>query len=391
VTRRLVLTAALSLAPAWSGAPPAAAPPPQAGPVLRFLDPTDEAILVGHVLLRVATATLPKPVAQVVYQVDGVEACRASAPPFACRYDAGTRVSSRVVRAVVTFDDGTRLSGSTRTRGVTVVETTNVESVVVPVHVTDGRGRFVPGLTVADFALTEDDVPQRIALLSAGETGAEVLVVLDISASMAPAMPDLVRVVGGFLRTLRPVDMVTVAAFNTGLFVLAGRDTDLEAKVTSLDRLRPWGSTAIYDTIIRGADLLRRQSGRRALVLFTDGDDVSSRATLEASRTALLEQDTLLYLVATGKAASSLDLRKRLTALALETGGAAFFAPRIGDTAEHFGEIVRDLSQQYVLSYAPERPLGDGKWRRIRLDVTRGRFTVRARSGYIATRRTGGG
>jgi Ca-activated chloride channel family protein len=131
------------------------------------------------------------------------------------------------------------------------------------------------------------------------------------------------------------------------------------------------------------------QLGRRAIVVFTDGDDVSSRATIEAARSALHANDTLLYLVATGKAERDPSLRRRLSDLAIETGGAAYFAGRLSGTVEHFRDIVQDLSQQYLLSFSPARALGDGKWRALNVQLRNKSLRVRARSGYFATKRGG--
>jgi VWFA-related protein len=270
---------------------------------------------------------------------------------------------------------------------VLVSDRSEVDAILVTAHVTDSNGRFVPGMKAGDFRLFDEGVPQQVTLLDAGEGGAEVLLALDISGSMTPNIEDLKTVALDFLDRLRPIDKVTVAGFNSAFFVLAGRDADRATRRRAIADLTPSGGTAIYDTLVSAAELVGQQPGRRAIVLFSDGDDVSSRSTLETAREALHARDTLLYLVATGKADADNQLRRALSLLSRETGGNAYFGNRLSDVAPHFREIVEDISQLYLLSFSPEKPLGDGKWRRLTVEMKNKALHVRARSGYFASRR----
>jgi VWFA-related protein len=340
--------------------------------------------MIGRAVFRVGMVGAN--LKELVIQVDGVEICRLTAPPLECHWDAGSRVAERVVRAVATTVDGRRLTTQVRTKGLRVTYGVQVDSVLISAHVTDGRGRFVPGLKAEDFRVLEDGVPQRVSLLDGGEAGAEVVVALDLSGSMAPAMEDLKVVVRDFLDRLRPIDRVTLAGFNNGFFILAGPDAGLDAKRQAIAEAAPSGTTAIYDTLISAAEHVGAHPSRRAVVVFTDGQDMSSLARPETARAALHAHDTVLYLVASGSANSDVDLRRRLTSLAVETGGAAFYAGRLRDTTEHFREIVQDLGRQYLLAFSPEKPLGDGKWRALQVTVANRSLRVRARTGYFATR-----
>jgi Ca-activated chloride channel family protein len=354
-----------------------------------LIEPTADAFLVGPTRLRAAIAPeQPAPV-NVVFQVDGVEVCRVTSAPWACQWDAGPRVAGRVVRVVATFADGRRSAAAIRTRQVHVSET-HVDSVVVSAHVTDDDGRFVPGLTVKDFAILEDGVPQAVQLLGAGEVPAEVLIALDVSRSMEPEIADLKVAARDFLAELPATANVAVGAFNSTLFVMSPFGSDPEARATRLAQLRAWGTTAIYDTMIRATDLLRERGARRALVLFTDGEDVASRASVESARLALQSHDVLLYIVATGRAADDRPLRMQLAGLARETGGAAYFADRLTLAADHFRDIATDMANQYLLSFAPVRPIGGGGWRSLTVQVRDARYDVRARTGYFARRKAGG-
>ena len=359
--------------------------PPASAPTFRLLEPTEDTILTGPVTFRIGMtgATLQT----LVFQVDGVEICRRTEPPFECTWNAGSKLGQREVRAVAITATGQRLVAAVRTKGVLVSDRSEVDAILVSAHVTDGNGRFVPGLKADDFRLLEEGIPQQITLLDAGEGGAEVLLALDVSGSMTPNIEDLQMVALDFLARLRPIDRVTVAGFNSAFFVIAGRDSDRAARRRSIADLNASGGTAIYDTLVSAAELVGQQPGRRAIVVFSDGDDVSSRSTLETAREALHARDTLMYLVATGKADADSQLRRSLSQLALETGGNAYFGNRLSAVAPHFREIVDDIAQQYLLSFSPAKPLGDGKWRRLTVEMKNKSLRVRARSGYFATRR----
>ena len=81
-----------------------------------------------------------------------------------------------------------------------------------------------------------------------------------------------------FLDRLRPIDKVTVAGFNSAFFVIAGRDADRATRRRAIADLNASGGTAIYDTLVSAAELVGQQPGRRAVVLFSDGDDVAGHA-----------------------------------------------------------------------------------------------------------------
>lgn len=350
-----------------------------------IVEPTDETFMVGLSRLRaVVEPNLPAPL-HVVFQVDGQDVCRVTVAPFECQWDAGSRVLSRVVRVVATFGGGRRATSAVRTRQLEVSET-QVDAVTVSTHVTDGSGHFVQGLQASNFTILEDGVPQAVQLLGTGEIPAEVLLALDVSRSMEPEIGDLKVTVRQFIDALPDTAHVAVSAFNSNLFLMTPFESDREARAAGLDRLRAWGLTAIYDTMIRSVDILRERGSRRALVFFTDGEDVASRSSVETARIALQSHDILLYIVATGPAASDSELHQQFDSLTRETGGAFYHAGRLSHTAEHFQSIAVDMANQYLLAFSPKRPLGDGRWRQLTVKVDNPDYHVRARTGYFARR-----
>jgi hypothetical protein len=248
------------LASAWQGASQQGAPlPPASAATLRLLEPTEDTILTGPVTFRIGMtgATLQT----LVFQVDGVEVCRRTEPPFECTWDAGSKLGQREVKAVAITATGQRLVAAVRTKGVLVSDRSEVDAILVSAHVTDANGRFVPGLKADDFRLLEEGAPQQITMLDAGEGGAEVLLGLDVSGSMAPNVEDLQTVALDFLDRLRPIDKVTVAGFNSAFFVIAARDADRATRRRAIADLNASDGTAIYDTLVSAAELVGQQPG----------------------------------------------------------------------------------------------------------------------------------
>lgn len=353
---------------------------------VEILSPNDDTAVTGPTVFSARVRPNAAGVREVVFSVDGVRACAAAPPRFRCEWDAGPRLASRHVRAVARLSDGSQVTAALRTKELDISQHASVDAVLVSVHVKDSRERFVKGLAAPDFDLKEDGRPQTISSVAAEDAAADVALVLDISTSMAPVLGDLKASARRFVSAVRPQDRLTVAAFNTGLFVVARPDSEPAARLAQIDRMRAFGRTSLYDSMVRAADLFQAGQGRRALVVFTDGDDVTSHGSADTARAALQGKDVVLYVAAQGRAAEDRELRDRLRALAEETGGAAFFASRMSALDEHFAEILREIGNQYLLTYSPDRPLGDGAWRRITVEVPKRRVDVRARQGYFAKR-----
>jgi VWFA-related protein len=150
--------------------------------------------------------------------------------------------------------------------------------------------------------------------------------------------------------------------------------------------MEPWGGTALYDVILRAVDVLGRQAGRRSIVLFTDGDDQSSHASLDAAIARTEGSDATIYAIGQGRAIGSPPLQKLLRRLATVSGGLSFFTEDQASLDATFAEILDDLRSQYLLAFVPASSARDGSWHRIRVDVTGG-HKVRARQGYRLMRR----
>jgi VWFA-related protein len=320
-----------------------------------------------------------------VFYVDGVQVCVLTKLPYECDWDAGPSVQEHQVRVAVNpIRGGERVVRTVRTKGVAFTEKVDVDVVQVTVTVMDGHGHFVRGLPQSVFHVAEDGRAQAISHFASEDVPLELIVAIDISGSMTPAMPKLRKAVKEFLGAVPRQDPVTLLGFNDTLFTLARRSTDLAERVKAVDRLAAWGSTALYDTVLRGIDMLGRQAGRKALVVFTDGEDQGSHASIGDVERRLQSSDVTLYMVGQGRGLSTDALKKIMQRMVAPTGGRALFTDSIDELHDAFDELLDELSNQYLLGYPPINSRRDDTWRRIRVDVD-GYHQVRARQGYRAT------
>lgn len=356
---------------------------------IRMVAPAASSFLSDQVTLeaRIEPESRRREVKEVLFYVDGAQVCRAAdVDRPRCSWDAGPTVKPHLVRAVASLTSGERLAASVRTRTVDYVESVDVRAIQVNVGVFDRRGSFVRDLTPDRFTILEDGVRQEITHFADEDSPLELVLAVDVSGSMGTAIEDLKGAVRQFLSQLKPIDHVTLVAFNEEMFVLTRRETDAAARERAVDALASWGSTSLYDVIVRSLDLLSRQPGRRGLVVFSDGEDRSSQTTLEVVDRAVKASDATLFTVALGKGRESETLKSTLERLAGPSGGRVVMAERADDLRRAFNEVLTDLQHQYLLGFQSTNTKLDGTWRQLTVEVPGERYRIRAREGYLAVK-----
>jgi Ca-activated chloride channel homolog len=255
-----------------------------------------------------------------------------------------------------------------------------VTQVEVYATVTDASGRPVKGLRAEDFVVLEDDVPQKISTFIGGDFPAAVALALDRSFSMKGTPLTMARTAARvFVASLKPEDRVMLLSISGEVEVLAPFSTDRQPLLAALERVDPWGSTSLYDALLRSLDLLEPELGRRAIVVLSDGVDRYSTArdsdVLERAR----RSDVMVYPIAIGNQRPPL-----FPELASLTGGRSFHLRDAKELQPTLQAIAADLGAQYLLGYAPAAPGegAEGEWRSISVRVNRPDVRVRARSGY---------
>jgi VWFA-related protein len=358
----------------------AQAPP---GPRIQIVSPETTAFVSGPTDLRV-TIEPATSVTSVTFFVDGRQVCEFGAPPFECEWDAGRDVVAHQVRVVAALDGGGRVVRTIRTRGLQYADKVEVDAVQVTVTVTDTKGKFVPGIPQSAFRVYEDGKVQTLGYFASQDVPLDLTVAVDISGSMAGVMPRLKRAVKNFLGAVPLHNQVTLLGFNDSVFTLTRRATDASERMRAVDRLAPWGATALYDVIIRGVDMLGRQTGRRALVIFTDGEDQGSHVTIEDVERRLQASDVTLYMIGQGRGVTHDYLRRVMQRLTVPTGGRAFTTDSIDALQGAFEELLEELSNQYLLGYQPTYTIRDDSWHEIKVEIEGQPLNIRARQGYRA-------
>jgi Ca-activated chloride channel family protein len=360
---------------------------PQA-PSIRITSPAEGTYLMGAVRLTLAfePAALVNQVQHVRWFADGKLACTSSVPPYSCEWDAGEKVNEHSIRAVATLRNGTSLVANSRTASVEYAEAVDVDVIQITAVVTDSDGRFVSGLKSQDFKVFDDDKAQVLTNFASENIPLELVAALDVSGSMVDSLPAVKRHATDFLAQLRSSDQVTVLGFNDNIFTPARRSTDQATRAKAIGRLAPWGGTALYDAIVHALDLLGRQSGRRALVVFSDGEDQSSHAPMASVLKRAEGSDATIYMIGQGRALRVPALQQLMKQLASGSGGRAFFSNEEAKLETIFREIVEDLRHQYLLGYSAPDNARNGDLHRIRVEVPGRGYTVRARTSYRLTR-----
>jgi Ca-activated chloride channel family protein len=350
---------------------------------VRITSPVDDAYLSGLVRLVAVIEPLAatRNVKEVVFFADARKICTVTRQPYQCEFDAGDRVVEHTIRVTAELTKGERAIATVQTRGVKFAEAVDVDVVQLTAVITD-NGRFVKGLKPGDFKVYDNDRLQPITSFESENISLEMVAALDVSSSMRDALPRVKESAKRFLAGLREGDHVTLLAFNDIVYTLTQRTRDQSARAQAIDRMRAWGGTALYDVVVDALRRLERQTGRRSLLVFSDGDDQSSHATLEAAMAHAEGSDATIYAIGQGRAVRTRDLQMVLNRFAETSGGRAFFTEDVDKLDRFFEEILEDLSNQYLISYSYPDAERDGQWHKVRLEAGGGKYQVRVRPGY---------
>ena len=280
-----------------------------------------------------------------------------------------------------------------------------VDSILVPipVSVTDERGRAVGNLKLTDFEVKVDGKAAEIAELSRSDSPIRLAMLFDNSSSVLIAREfEKDAAVRFFRRVIRP-DRDMAALFSVADYTRLeqGLTRDISQLTQAIELFpEPKGATALLDGIIEVAEYLKAASGRRVLVIVSDGEDTYSdlKTTLEGVVRSLQVSDVQVYVVKTkefenfkrtGQRGGNANIRaltaeRRMIDIAAATGGAVYSPIDENEMKDAFDRISAELSQQYILSYYPEDEADKrGEFRTIAVSVkAKPNLTIRTRKGY---------
>jgi Ca-activated chloride channel family protein len=315
----------------------------------------------------------------------------------------------------------------------------------IPLLVSDRSGRYVPQLNKDDFVLYEDGTQQEIASFGSEEVPFSVALLLDVSPSVEGNIEGIQDAALAFVRQLRPQDRVMVVSFDRQPHFLTDLTSDRRQLEWAIRSISTGSGTSVYDAIYETVSRrMRNIEGRKALLLFSDGEDTtSSQASYDDAINIVSESDVLVYglrypgtsggnihinpwprspipnfplplpwpwpfprrrrgpftltnlggnghvMNAAATAAQSRNRRRGngdfMADITAAGGGPVYDAERIGDLSRLANKIAEELRHVYVLSYYPSNPLSNGGYRSVRVRVkNRDDIAVRHRRGYNA-------
>ena len=256
-----------------------------------------------------------------------------------------------------------------------------VSLVEVYATVVDQSGEAVAGLTAEDFVVEENGRPQPIQVFAAGNVPLSLAIAVDRSFSMSrERLTQVVHATQRLLGDLRADDRVMLLAVGSQVEVLSPLSADHRAAYDALRDLQPWGTTPLFDATVSAINTIQDASGRRALVLLSDGTDRYSSTTEGDMVAEARRHDVLVYPVTLRQSAPAV-----FAELATVTGARSVSVPDLRTLSASLSSIATELRRQYLIGYAP--PAGDGAgggWRAITVRVNKPRLRVRARDGYYA-------
>lgn len=270
----------------------------------------------------------------------------------------------------------------------------DVNLVVLHTTVLDDRGRFVEGLAQDNFRVYEDKVEQKLSVFKREDIPVSMGLVIDNSGSMRDKRPRVNEAALTLVQNSNPQDEAFVVNFNDDFYLDLDKDftSSIPELKEALERIDARGSTALYDAIIGSIDHLKKgKKEKKVLLIVTDGEDNTSRYSLEKTIREIQKTDTVIYtigLLSQESKRSAKNAKKALTEIALASGGVAYFPENVDDVHSICEQVAHDIRHQYTLGYYPSNVAKDGSFRSVHVDVIpphgKGKLSVRTRNGYYA-------
>jgi VWFA-related protein len=244
------------------------------------------------------------------------------------------------------------------------------------------KGRPVTGLQADDFEVLDNGVVQRPEFVTAAG-GITVVAALDTSQSVnGRALDDLVSATRALVGGLKPGDLTGLITFSQRVSLrvpVTARDPGAALVDAALDALRADGGTAVRDAVFAGLTLAARDVGRSLLLVFTDGADSASWLSQRALEESVSRSEVVVYVVVSGTNPDAAFLQK-----IADISGGQLFRAGSSQLTEHFGRILEEFRQRYVLAYEPQNVRRDDGWHTLKVRLKSKAGSVKARAGYFA-------
>ena len=349
--------------------------------------PIPSAPSAGGVTVRLAVQSINGGEAKTVdLYLDQKKFQTFTAPPYVTIIPAAAYTRASYLRATAVTPEGQESNDIRFLRGQgAAMENVKVDVVQLHVSALDRKGRFVAGLGEPDFSVSEDGKRQTlISFEVARNLPLNVGLVIDGSGSMRKAM-DFVHAAGSnlFRDMIHEKDKGFVIEFRESPELLCAPTGDVQRLNEAVFATNASGQTALYDSVILGLYQFRATTGRKALVVISDGGDnhswVDYATLLRYARTIGVP----IYIIGVDIGLTELGVKGKLKELSGDTGGDIFFTTDAKKIPEIVERIETELRSQYVLSYRTESTKPDGEFRAVAVACDKPDVRLRTMRGYV--------
>lgn len=260
----------------------------------------------------------------------------------------------------------------------------------MPIYATvvDSSGRLVPDLEKQHFEVYDDLKLQELTLFKSDVQPVTVVVMLDTSGSMTANLELLKLAAEQFVIRLLPEDKARIGSFSDKIIISPTFTNDRDELVRIVHEDIQYGNpTFLWDAIDESMTALSHEVGRRVVLIFTDGDDETSRrATLNSVISRAQTEEYMVYAIGLHSQIMGHTTRPApgLRRLADETGGGYFELTKTADLGPTFTRVADELHRQYVLGFSPQTL--DGRMHKLDVKVKLPGMQVRARKSYLASK-----
>ncbi len=241
-------------------------------------------------------------------------------------------------------------------------------------------------LSAADLTIVEDGVTQTIESFQEANAPMSIIMALDASGSIKPALEAVKDAARTFVNALRPADPLALVQFSDDVVFAHDLSTERQRSLDAINTHPATGGTALWDALYNSmAFLTRQQEGRRAVVVVTDGRDENNPGTGPGSIHTLADvlsqvknTDTTVYAIGLG---AKVD-RAALQQVTEASGGAAYFPDDVSLMPEQYRRVLEDLRRRYLVTYTSTNSKRDGAWRSVDITTAKAGVIIRSRRGY---------
>ncbi len=296
------------------------------------------------------------------------------------------------VRAVATLTDGRTAEDVVLMNRPGFGTQIGVQLVELYVVATDKSGVPVTGLEREDFEVREDGEPQEIeTFAAAGDLPLTIGLAIDTSSSLFLRMPAVQRASRDFTRSLiSNRDRAFLVEFGQEPRLVQRTTTNLNAIVDGISSFEPQGTTPVWEAVALSLEELAPVRGRRALVVFYDGDDEDLDFSYRRALSLARKTEVPIYLMVMNDAAARSEGRSfkarsfvsRLERMASAGGGRVYYLSTEEDLDRVFRAIGDELRSHYLLTYYPQSAAGGPQWREVEVDIQRRGIDARTIEGY---------